>query len=82
MPGAYTQRDWENTLVLERQGENICVPELLKKIKLMGRGDGVGEGRRSGGWCCRRACMFEADGKCTHNWRCESIVIDFTTDAE
>lgn len=29
--------------MLERQGENICAPELLKKIKLMGRKDGVGE---------------------------------------
>lgn len=29
--------------MLERQGENICVPELLKKIKLMGRRGGVGE---------------------------------------
>lgn len=81
MPGAYTQRDWENTLVLERQGENICVPELLKEIKLMGRRDEVG-GRRSGEWCYRRVCMFEADGKCTHNWRCKPIVIDFTTDTE
>lgn len=27
----------------ELQGENICVPELLKKIKLMGRRKGVGE---------------------------------------
>lgn len=29
--------------MLERQGENICVPELFKKIKLMGRRQGVGE---------------------------------------
>ena len=29
--------------MLERQGENICVPELLKKIKLMGRRQGAGE---------------------------------------
>ena len=29
--------------MLERQGENICVPGLLKKIKLMGRRDRVGE---------------------------------------
>lgn len=81
MPGAYTQRDWENSLVLERQGENICVPELLKKIKLMGEGRGWGR-QEEREWCCRRVCMFEADGKCTHNWRCKSIVIDFPTDAE
>lgn len=62
MPGAYTQRDWENTLVLERQGENICVPELLKKIKLMGRGDGVGEvGAAGGGAVEGRACLKQME---------------------
>lgn len=43
VPGAHRQRHWENTLVPERQGENICVPELLRQITLMGSGEGAGE---------------------------------------
>lgn len=47
VPGAYTQRHWENTPAPQQQGENICVPEPLEKIAFVGRGWG-GEGRGRG----------------------------------
>lgn len=65
MPGAYTQRHWENTLVLERQGENICVAGLLKKIMLMGRRVGVGEVGGAGNSAVE-GCVYLAEGKRTH----------------
>lgn len=42
--------------MLQQQGENICVPELLEMIAFMGRGWGGGRGAGSGaveGCACR-----------------------------
>lgn len=69
--------------MLERQGENICVPELLKKMKLTGRRDGAGEvGGAGNGAVDGRTCLEQMENVPIHNWRCKPIVIKFTTEAE
>lgn len=48
--------------MLERQGENICVPELLKKMKLMGSRKRVGEvGGVGRGAVGGRACLEQME---------------------
>lgn len=85
VPGADTQRHWENTRVLPRQGENICAPELLEAIGFVGRGwGGGGRGAGSGAaggvrreGCGGRVCEPGADGTCTLNWRGKPVGTDF-----
>lgn len=68
--------------MLEQQGENICVPELLRKIKLLGRRLGLGRQEERGVVQSKGVHVWSRWKMYPHNWRCKQIVIDFITETE